>query len=97
MCPRSGRCVFWPLARSLADLCPRRIDEGLFGSPAVSSQAESPAGAAQEGETAHPHYFYRENSENVFFPQQHTVRRFNKFFFKGISFIKQANKKSCKA
>lgn len=43
VCPRTGMCVFWPAAGSLADLGPRRRGGGLSGSPAASSQEESPA------------------------------------------------------
>lgn len=41
--PRSGKCVFWPAAGSWAELGPRRRGGGLSGSPAASTQEESPA------------------------------------------------------
>ena len=55
MCPRSGRCVSWPLAGSWADYGPGRRDEGPSGSPAVSPLAESPAGAAGKKEMTCQH------------------------------------------
>lgn len=47
MCPRSGMCVSWPAAGFWVDLSPKRRGGGLFGSPAVSFLAESPAKTGQ--------------------------------------------------